>query len=385
MHSPRLKVLHFTTTVGGGGAEQMLCNVVEEMGRRGVQSVVVSTTSSDGDNSVRGRLEAAAPFYDLESRSLMSPRMMRRFWRILKDERPNVVQTWMHNSGVIAGLLARLAGVENVVWGVHSKDIFFGNPRSVWRNFFNRKILGLAAKRIPRKIISCSQIGMRMHEHDVGYPGAKMIWIGNGIDTNRFTPNREARREWRRKLGIPPEAPVVGIVTRMNPVKDLPTFLRAAAELQRRRPDAHIVLSGEDLSEADAETLARAEALPDASRVHWIGYQPRVETVYPMFDVMALTSTTEAFPMVLIEAMSCGVPCVSTDVGDASVIIGELGKITPVGDAQAICDAWEEILDLDADSYQTLSARAREFSVERFGLEHCAARYQQVYEQLLSA
>lgn len=383
MHSPRLKVLHFTTTVGGGGAEQMLCNVVEAMNRKGIRSVVVSTTSSDGDNSVRPRLEAAAPFYDLEASSLLSPKMWRQFRKILKQEKPDIVQTWMHTAGVVGGALARMSGVKNVVWGVHSKDIFVGK-RGRMKSFLSRKAMGLASRRVPKKIISCSRIAMRTHEEQIGYPAEKMVWIGNGIDTDRFRPNHEARRDSRAKFGIPQDAPVVGIVTRMNPVKDVPTFLRAAAELQLRNPKAHIVLSGEGLEEADEATRALNEALPDPKRMHWIGYQPEVEKIYPMFDVMALTSNTEAFPMVLIEAMSCGVPCVSTDVGDAGVIIGELGRVTAIGDAVAICDAWEEILNLDEDAFQTLSSRARSFSVERFGLEHCVSRYQQVYEQLLN-
>ncbi|MEM7013603.1 MAG: glycosyltransferase, partial [Verrucomicrobiota bacterium] len=366
-------------------AEQMLCNVVEAMNRKGIQSVVVSTTSSDGDNSLRGRIEEVAPFYDLEADSLLSPRMARGFLRILKEEKPDVVQTWMHNSGVVAGALARIAGVKNVVWGVHSKDIFFGERHSSLRRFTSRKVLGMASRSVPKRIISCSQIAMREHEQHVGYPSDKMVWIGNGIDTNRFQPNHEIRKAARKKFGIPQDAPVVGTVTRMNPVKDVPTFLRAAAELQRRLPDAHIVLSGEDLNDADDPIRAASAELPDSSRMHWIGYHHEVEKVYPMFDVMALTSTTEAFPMVLIEAMACGVPCVSTDVGDAGVIIGELGKITEIGAVEEICSAWEEILGLDEDAYQILSARARGFSVDRFGLDHCASRYQEIYEQLLVA
>jgi glycosyltransferase involved in cell wall biosynthesis len=385
MHAPRLKVLHFTTTVGGGGAEQMLCNVVEAMARKGIQSVVVSTTSSVGDNSLRSRLEAAGPFYDLDAKSLLSWKMIRQFRRILKDEKPNIVQTWMHNSGVIAGALARMAGVKNVVWGVHSKDIFFGGNPGWMKSFVNRKVLGAASRRVPKRIISCSQIAMRVHEEEVGYPSGKMVWIGNGIDTDRFTPSHEVRRESREKFGIPQDAKVVGMVGRMNPVKDVPTFLRAAAELQKRNPKAHIVLSGQGVEEADEITKSANLELPDPARMHWIGYQKEVEKIYPMFDVMALTSTTEAFPMVLIEAMSCGVPCVSTNVGDAALILGEVGKVTPVGDSEKIGEAWDEILNLDDDSHQVLSSRAREFSVERFGLEHCASRYLQVYEQLLAA
>ena len=376
---PPLKVLHFITTVGGGGAETMLCNAVEEMTRNGVENIVVSTTSSSDEFSLRPRIERSARFFDLQVNSLLAPAMWRQFWVILREERPDVVQTWMHTSGLVAGALARLAGVRNVVWGVHSRDLLEQFGRSDAKVRVLRKILGIAARIIPRRIISCSQDGLENHVRRLWYPRRKMLCIGNGIDVERFRPNPAARAKMREKLGIPADAPVFGIVARPNPVKDVPTFLRAAALAQNRHPDAHFAVAGLVAGEIEPQI-----EVPDLRRLHWLGYQPEMAEIYPIFDVLTLTSLSEAYPMVLIEAMACGVPCVTTDVGDARVMVGETGRIFPMRDPEALVEVWGELVRLTGGELEELRTRARTRAVADFSVKTCVGRYEALYRELAS-
>jgi len=376
-----LKILHFTTTVGGGGAETMLCNVVEEHRARGIESVVVTTSDKEGHRSTKERIERSAKFYNLNVPSLLDPKMASGLWKILREEKPDVVQTWMHTSGIVAGMISHFAGVHKVVWGIHSRDLLCDHAQPCWRCNLLAKSLGLTARILPSRIVSCSQDGLQNHCRTMGYPANKMVWIANGIDINRFQPSPELRAEGRLRLGIPESAPVVGMVTRMNPVKDVPTFLRAAALLQKSRPDAHAVIFGETLEDASDEIRELSAAL-DPERMHWAGYHHKAETLYPVLDILTVTSVSEAFPMVLIEAMSCGVPCVSTEVGDARVIVANTGGIVPLRDPDAVAEAWEAIFRMEPEARERLTRRTRELSVQRFGLEHCAAQYMQIYEQL---
>lgn len=380
-----MKILHFTTTMGGGGAETMLCNVVENMLTSGVDSVVVSTTNSEGDNSLVERISTSANFYNLGVNSLASVAMVRRFWNVLVTEKPDVVQTWMHSSGIVAGTIARICGVKNVVWGIHSRDLLVEEGTPKWREFTMRSLLSSFSKFVPRRIVSCSQVGLETHRDHLGYPNKKLIWIGNGIDTSRFKPDQAERKRWRNQLGIPKDAKVLGFVGRMDPIKDLETFLKAAKQLQTERPDAHIVICGIDEHEIYESVKRSAESLPDHSRVHWLGFQPGVESIYPAFDVIALTSLSEAYPMTLIEAMACGVPCVSTDVGDAKLILGDHGKVVPTRKPSAVLGAVQELLSLSEEDSQTLRENCRESSIARFGLSECAEQYRKLYEELIES
>lgn len=361
----------------------MLCNLVEKLAERGVDNVVVSTTSSLDDNSLRPRLERAGAFIDLQASSLLSPRFLRAFRDVLRRERPDIVQTWMHTAGMAAGFLARTLGHRNVVWGIHSKDLLRFEDRPGLRLLFGR-LLGVGAALLPRRIVSCSRTGMEIHHRQYGYPDRKMIWIGNGIDTARFRPDPAHRLAWRQKLGIPDSAAVIGMVARLNPVKDVPTFLRAAAQFQRSRADVHFVFCGGDLSAADAEIRALASALPAPDRFHWLGIQKQTEAIYPMLDILTVTSSSEAYPMVLIEAMACGVPCVSTDVGDARLILDDLGKVAPARDAGRIVEAWGAFLALPSEEWAQLRQRVREHAVNEFGLDACCGKYESLYRNLIS-
>lgn len=376
-----MKVLHFTTTVGGGGAENMLCNLVEKLAERGVSNIVVSTTSSLDDNSLRPRLERSAAFFDLQADSLLSLRFLSAFASVLRREKPDIVQTWMHTAGLAAGIVARSLGLRHIVWGIHSKDLLRFENRPRLRSAFGR-LLGFGAACLPRKIVSCSRIGMEIHHRQYGYPSDKMMWIGNGIDTGRYRPDASCRSLWRNRLQIPETAHVIGMVTRFHPVKDVATFLRAVALLQRSREDAHFVFCGDTLANATPEIAELARTLPDPSRFYWLGFQPDTEKVYPLLDILTVTSISEAYPMVLIEAMACGVPCVSTDVGDASLILGELGRVAPVQNPELIANAWSSLLQLSANEREALRERVRERAVAEFGLDACAAKYQRLYQEL---
>jgi glycosyltransferase involved in cell wall biosynthesis len=228
-----------------------------------------------------------------------------------------------------------------------------------------------AASRVwPTKIISCSQRAIQVHARR-GYPVKKMQWIGNGLDTERFKPNASARAELRTSLGIPAAAPVIGFVGRNVPVKDLPTFFRAAAIYLEHDPNAHFICCGADLS--------APAGFPKPAHLHFIPFRQDMENVYPAFDVMGMTSRSEAFPMVLIEAMACGVPCTATDVGDAGLIIGHSAYIAPVGDAARIAKTWQTRLAQPSDAN---SERAS--IVSRFSLPATVAKYAAVYQSILS-
>ena len=109
-----------------------------------------------------------------------------------------------------------------------------------------------------------------------------MVWIGNGIDLDRFQPRAEVRRQWREKLGISESAPVIGMMCRLDPIKDVPNFLSAVANMQIERPDAQFALCGEDVSFAGDEVRQAYEALPDKNRLHWLGFHPNAAEVYPV-------------------------------------------------------------------------------------------------------
>ena len=375
-------VLHFTPSVGGGGAEAMLCNLVEAMHGGAWRTVVVAVkTGGPACRAARMR-EVADRFYDLEADALLRPALFRKLLAIIRAEQPAVVQTWMHHADFVGGLAARIAGTGQVVWGIHSRDIFRWPGDSGAKFALFKTALRLASRRVPQRIVSCSQTAIADHEA-MGFPRAKMNFIANGICTRRFQPSAEAGARARESLGIPAAAPVIGFAGRFHPVKNLPLFFQAAALLQREQPDAHFVLSGGKAADLEPTARAAFEALPHRERVHFAAFNTAIESLYPAFTLFTLCSNSEALPMTLLEAMACGVPCVATDVGDCARVIADTGLVVPAGDAAALAASWKKMLGLDAATREALARQARERVVQHFSLTHAADEYQRLYRELI--
>lgn len=377
------KIMHVTTSIAGGGAETMLCNVLERLDPSRFENVVV-TTMDAGMRAPAPRIRgSASAFYDLGITAIRL-RGLLALLRIIRKERPDIVQTWMHKADFFGGLVARFAAVHRVVWGIHSSDVYRAPGAREWVIRAFKRMLAAASWLVPSRIVSCSKSAAVSHQ-EMGYPSCKLDFICNGVDTERFRPDPAAAAALRQRLAIPFDAPVIGYVGRFHGVKDIPTLLRAAELLLRRFPGAHFVLCGDAAPAAcDPKAAAAMERFPARGQLHVLPYREDIENVYPLFDVFALASTSEAFPMVLLEAMAAGKPCVSTDVGDASEILGNTGEVVAVGDPAGLADAWCRLLGIDRADRERLGREARARCEGHFSLNACVARYETLYQQLMT-
>ena len=325
---------------------------------------------------------AAGRVHDLEETAFINRQTLTKLRTILHAEKPAIVHTWMHHADLVGGWSARIAGVPKVLWSIHCREIHRNPGDSDRKMTVFRRALRLSSRFIPTRIASCSAAAIEDHAA-MGYPRRKMSWIPNGIDAERFIPSASARAATRAELELPPEAPVIGYVGRFHEMKDLPTFFRAAAALQRRVPEAHFILCGGlevELNEIEREAFA---AMPNRDQVRFTAFRPDPWLLYPAFDVFSLTSRTEACPMTLMEAMSCGVPCVTTDTGDCARLLDEVGATVPCRDHAALSHAWEQVLKTDDTSRHQLATLSRDRVLERFTISEAARQYADTYSQML--
>lgn len=378
----RPTVLHFIHTIGGGGAEAMLINLAASLDAERFRSVVVAINAAPWPHLVRRLNEAGVTVHDLEGTAFLQPATLSRLRAVLRAEKPDIVQTWMHHADLVGGWVARLAGVRKVVWSVHCREIHRNPEDSDHKTALFRRALGLSSRVIPARIVSCSATAMEDHAA-LGYPRAKMRWIPNGIDAERFKPDMDAGLDTRRELKLPLQAPVIGFVGRFHEMKDLSTFLRAAALLQARLPQAHFVFCGGVEVAMSGEERALLAQLPQRDQVRFESFRPDPWRLYPALNVFSLSSRTEACPMTVIEAMACGVPCVTTDVGDCARLLEGVGEVVPVRDAAALADAWERMLGKDPAERAATCERSRQHVMEHFTVAQAARQYEQTYTELL--
>ena len=177
------------------------------------------------------------------------------------------------------------------------------------------------------------------------FPSEKTVVVPNGIDTNRFQPAPDLGRQVRADWGVSDREPLIGLVARFDPLKDHRTFLSAAAILAGKRPDLRFACVGDGPADYRTELHELGQSLGLDGRLIWAGERDDMPAVYNALDFLCLSSFSEGFPNVVGEAMACGKPCVVTDVGDASAIVGNTGIVVPPRDPERLAQGCREMLD----------------------------------------
>jgi glycosyltransferase involved in cell wall biosynthesis len=189
--------------------------------------------------------------------------------------------------------------------------------------------------------------------------------VSNGIDTERFAPCAASRARFRERWSIRPGEKLVGVVGRLDPIKDHATFIRAA-RLLADRDGVRFACVG-DGPEPWRLTLQRLVAEHQlTARFVWVPGDADMTDVYNGLDVLCSSSLSEGFPNVIGEAMSCGVPCVVTDVGDSARLVGRHGHVVPPGDAQRMADRVQVILDTPPAELTRMAAARRAWIARQF-------------------
>jgi glycosyltransferase involved in cell wall biosynthesis len=210
-----------------------------------------------------------------------------------------------------------------------------------------------------------------------------MVVVPNGFDLARFRPDAAARASVRAELGLTTGTPLVGIVARYHPQKNVDGFVAAALAVARERPGVHFMLAGSGLEAANTTLTAPLAGSAAAPLFHLLGRRDDVPRLMAAADVLVLSSHGEAFPNVVGEGMACGVSFVSTDAGDAAEIIGDTGRVVPAGDMPGLAREIRAMLDLPAVEREALGRRARQRVQDRYDIERVVEQYQAFYLSLM--
>lgn len=364
-----MRVLHVITGLGQGGAETMLAKLIEAL--PDITHVVVPLAR---DLALGPRIAAAgARVVPLGMRGPLGlPVAVARLAAQIRRVRPDVIQSWLYHADLAVTLARAVAFARApLAWSLRCSDMDLARYAASTR-LVVRALARLSG--VPAVIASNSEAGLAWHR-GLGYRPRRTVVIPNGFDTDRFRPDPAARARLGAMLGWRDDAVIVGLVARVDPMKDHAGFLAA---LGQTSPALRAVLVGRG-----TEALAIPPAL--AGRVVALGPREDVAALTPGFDIACLASRFgEGFPNVLGEAMACGVACVTTDVGDAAAIVGDAGVVVPPGDPAALAHALTA-LATDADRRRALGEAGRARVLADYALPAVAARYASLWRGLAAA
>lgn len=366
---PSLHVILLTAGLNGRGYQTRLFvgeegsgegNLIDEARERGVSVERVTTLGRE-----------IRPLADLWS--------VYALYRVMSDYRPHVVHTHTSKAGFVGRVAARLAGVPVIVHTYHGHVLrgYFGHLST--RIFLAvERHLGKAT----RALVAVSEaVRADLVAFNVA-PAHKIRVIPLGLDLSRLS-GALPRGVLRGELGLPDGALVVGIVGRLAPIKDVGTFLRAAALVSKRLPSARFVIAGDGPDRGALQ--ADCARLGLAGVVHFLGWRRDLPALYGDLDVVVNCSLNEGTPVALIEALAAGRAVVATRVGGTPDLLrGErFGRLVEPRHPEALAEAIGSALENRVESLCRAS-RGREEVLTRYAIERLVDDVDGLYRELLS-
>lgn len=370
-----MKILHVITGLNDGGAESALYRLCKH---DQLNSHIVVSMMDQGKYGPMLQEMGVRVVCLCMPQGRVTLNGLFQLWRSIRESRPDAVQTWLYHADLIGGLVARLAGVVNVFWGVHHSNLSPGTVKAT--TIVVAKICSMVSSWIPKKIVCCSQSAVETHV-ELGYPREKFRVVPNGYDLSDFKPNLIARGAVRTSLKIDPRVALLGMVARYDIQKDHGNLFSALRLLKENRIEVHCLLVGAGMDEKNQPLNEKLREENIVDMVTLLGRRDDIPAVMNALDIHVLSSLGEAFPNVLSEAMACGTPCVATDVGDSALIVGSTGWIVPPKNEIALSDAISVALDARcSEADWLLRQRAARLRVkEKFSIDRVAALYNSVW------
>jgi glycosyltransferase involved in cell wall biosynthesis len=377
-----MKIVYAIVGLTTGGAEIMLYRILSKINRDRFSPYVVCLMER---GTLGDRIEALGiPVYTLgmKTAGVPTPNVIWKLVNIIREIKPDLIQGWMYHGNLAAQFASLFVGKQiPVFWTIQGTVYSLKLEKQM-----TAAIIKLSAylSRFTSKVIHVSQVGKIQHEA-LGYDKKNGWVIFNTVDTSLFVPSEAARADIRAELGLPENAFMIGLVCRYHPMKDHANFLQAAAHLLQEYPNIHFALVGTGVVKENESLYQTIEQLGISHRTHLLGERSDMPRITAALDIASSASAYgEGCPLIVGEAMSCGVPCTVTDVGDSGLIVGNTGWVVPPKNPEALAKAWQESIELGAEGREALGKAARTRVIECFSLDSVVASYERLYESAMT-
>ncbi|MER8547815.1 glycosyltransferase [Mesorhizobium sp. M0684] len=358
------RIVFHIASLRGGGAERVFVLMANELASRG-HEVTLFTWNAEGPNAALRSAAVHLVDFGLLLRGegyaksatlkgiVRSANLFRRLDPDAVYSAPEFANLVMALSLMLARSRAKFFPSFHAAASLPASGL--GARLAIW-------LSALVAARATKAIAVSAGVGRDIIAR--GFPESKVVVINNPLPP-AVAPQRNSYA-WQAALAAMGNGPVIATAGRLVPVKDHRTLLRAFAALRAGRP-ARLVIFGE--GPLAAKLHACAEQIGIGQDVLFAGYVNDPAACYAAADLFVLTSTSEGFGNVLVEAMAAGVPVISTDAphGPREILgDGRFGTLVPVGDAAALAKAMAEMLDHPTPA-AVLKNRAVDFTVDKIG------------------
>jgi glycosyltransferase involved in cell wall biosynthesis len=367
-----MKITHIITDLDIGGAEIMLYKLLSSLHDEALDSTVISLM---GRGKITERIEALGvkvETLDLGQGERPSWQTIKKLRQFMRAFNPDIVQGWMYHGNIVATVAVFLFDPP-----MRRKVKLFWNVRQTLYDINSEKIqtrwlivLGRWLSFFAHSIIYNSNLSAEQH-CNVGYSVKKTKIIPNGFDLQKFRPDKNRRQQLREELKVAESVLLVGHISRLHPMKDHATLLRAID----RVVDS---LSNIDDKQEILFLLIGHGVTSELSKnpaIRFLGERSDIPKIMSALDIVVSSSAWgEGFPNVIGETMASEVPCVVTDVGDSAYIVGKYGRVCSVGDDQCIASSLLQLIE-NKQERKTAGRQARKRIEKNYSMDKIKKEY----------
>lgn len=378
MEINKIKLTHIITGLNTGGAEIMLYKLSESMNKDLFKINVISLSGKGQLNKEFERIGIEVKNCNITFLRLFSG--LFSLYRYLKLSKPDIVQTWLYHSDFLGGIFSFLVGVKHIVWNIRGS--YIGFKLNKFHTYLIIYINSLLSRFIPEFIISNSYECINIFS-SIGYKRDIFKFIPNGFDTTKFSQNKEFRNLLRNELQIPKHAKLIGYFARFDVQKNHYGFIKIASKIKEKFPNVYFLLAGTSIDYFNTKLLEWIDNFHLRSSFRLLGRREDIYKVNSALDLYLSPSHGEGFPNSIGEAMSCGVPCIATNVGDCRQIINNDDLISEADDLEDLINKSLIALNWNEERFNKQSLLARERIKQFYSIERIKITYEEFYKSLI--
>ena len=367
------KILHIIVGLGNGGAENTLYKLTKKLKNNFDFTILV--LSKESSLKWKFKKEKINVIQLNSKNKFFFVFKFFKIYNIIKKANPDLIQSWMYHSDFVASIIGKFFLKKKVIWCIrHSNLKIF---KSKFLTILLAKICAILSKKYTDKIIYSSTLSRKYHEL-IGYDKSKAKEIFNGYDPKKINFINIKNRK----------ITYLGFLANYRPQKDFKTFFESLSILMKKKKDFKCIMAGQNIDKKNYSLKMLINFYDLNDRIVLMGQLKNTKIFYEKIDVQIMSSSFgESFPNVLAEAMLHGIPCVSTNVGDAKKIISKFGwiseKSNPNNLARNILGAMK-LKEQNELKFKKMKINARNSIIDRFHINKMSDKYSFIWNKEIS-
>lgn len=318
----------FITCLEAGGAQRAMLQLIEHIKKvESDSSIYIFNLSHEGEELEYDLLKLSNELINLNLRKFSITKIFQLIKLIRNNSNNSIIIGWMYHAALFSWLLSFFCRPSSLLFSIHHSGVDSKNLSI--RTLLIAYFVGLISyTRKVKKIIFCAKSSLRAHQK-VGYPKKKSLVIFNGVNPLTTTPDLNPRSR---------DIFEVVMAARFDLIKNHENLFKAINSIKDDIPIA-LSLYGENITADNQDLVDLIHKYELNNHIFLKGVDPYLRNNFLNYDLLVLSSNSEAFPLVIPEAMICGVPCIASSVGDIPDIIGTLGWLVPPKDSNKLSEA----------------------------------------------